>query len=231
MAISAILFDLDGTLIDTNEVHIRAWREAFLAKGHKIADDAIRPEIGKGGDHLVTDLLGADEDRRIGSYLRAAHDENFLRLAKRGRLKVFTGAVPLLGELKNQDIKTAIVTSSNKSMVEATFMSGGIDLGSRVDVLITADDAERSKPSPDLLLAALERLDLPAEACLFIGDTTHDGIAAARAEIPFVAVTCGKCASAEELTLAGAVSIWTGPCDLREHLETILATEANAQGS
>lgn len=230
MAINAILFDLDGTLIDTNEAHIRAWREAFLAKGHKVADDAIRPEIGKGGDHLVTDLLGADEERRIGSSLSAAHDDNFRRLARRSRLKVFIGAVPLLEELKRHGIKTAIVTSSKKSMVNATFMSGGIDLGLRVDALITADDAERSKPSPDLLLATLERLDLSAEACVFVGDTTHDGVAAARAEVPFVAVTCGGCASPEELTLAGALSIWTGPNDLRENLKTILAIEANPQG-
>ena len=226
MAILAILFDLDGTLVDSNEAHIEAWQQAFDNEKIPLDHDKIRPEIGKGGDHLVKDLLGEDEDRRIGQKLRDAHDANFLRFAAKTKLKLFPGVIELLETLRRRTLKAAIVTSSGRKMVEKTFQSSGTDLTPFVDLIITSDDASRTKPSPDLAIAALTKLGLPPDACLFIGDTTHDCTAASRAGIPFIGLTCGGCASEQDLALAGAVCVWESPAEMLEKLEQTLAVAA-----
>lgn len=229
MSTHAILFDLDGTLVDSNEAHIDAWREAFLSSGHNVPPERIRPHVGKGGDKLVADILGADEDARIGAHLRSEHDANFLRIASDNRLRLYPGAIDLLETLRRRWLKTALVTSSKRANVEATFRSAGVDLGSRVDLVVYADHVENTKPAPDLLQAALSRLSLPPDACVFVGDTVHDAAASLRAEIPFIGLTCGRCADTDELTLAGAISVWQGPKHLKEHLDQALATAATVQ--
>lgn len=229
MSIQAVIFDLDGTLVDANEAHIDAWWEAFHVHGHSVDLQRIRPEIGKGGDRLVADILGDGEERRIGNSLRAAHDRNFTRIAGMVRLRTFPGSVELIESLRIRDMATAIATSSKRSAVRETFESTEIDFESLVDHVVTGDEG-RTKPSPDLLLAALDKLKLGPDQCVYVGDTVHDAEAAAKAGMPFVGLTCGRCASAEQLSAAGALFVWTGPLELLENLPQVLAVAAVEQG-
>lgn len=223
MSIRAVIFDIDGTLVDTNAAHICAWHEAFAKQGHDVPAERIRPEIGKGGDQLVPAILGADEERREGNALREQHDEIFLRMAGQEHFRVFPGTEALLQALRKRGLKVALATSSRKQTVDAIVQSAKFDPSAAADVFVNADDAEASKPAPDLVLAALDKLALLADQSLFIGDTTHDGEAAGRAGVPFVGVTCGGCATAEQLREAGARSVWRDPADLLAHLEEVLA--------
>jgi len=218
----AVIFDFDGTLIDSNEEHIAAWQEAFRAERRAVSHDDIRAEIGKGGDQLVPALLGDVEDALV-ERLSAAHDNIFRRIARTRRLFLFDGALDLLDTLQRRWITTALATSSKTAMVEETQRGLGIDVLNRFDLVITADHAARSKPAPDLLMATLWKLALPADRCLFISDTVHDAEAASRAGVPFIGVTCGRCATESELVLAGAISVWRDPTDLLENLDQVLA--------
>jgi phosphoglycolate phosphatase-like HAD superfamily hydrolase len=96
MALDAMLFDLDGTLVDTNELHVRAWVAAFASLGYRVAADRVWVEIGKGGDQLVPDLLGREVDRKDGDALRAAYVREFKKLAEAEGVRPFTGARELL---------------------------------------------------------------------------------------------------------------------------------------
>lgn len=224
----AIIFDFDGTLADTNEAHIDAWRTAFHDLGIDVSRERLRPEIGKGGDQLVPSVVGDSIDHEHGDELRTGHDRAFHRLARTQSLEVFPGAVQLLEKLRRRWLTTAIATSSKKQMLDATTESLGVDLMRRADVVVTASEGVRSKPAPDLLVVTLRKLALAPEECLFIGDTVHDAEAARRARIPFVGVTCGRCATETELALAGAVSIWLDPEDVLVHLDQVFATAALA---
>jgi len=112
MALDGIVFDLDGTLVDTNAVHVEAWRRVFEDHGYKIAPDRIFQEVGKGGDNLVIDLLGKEADQKDGESLREAHPDMFGKLARKQGLKVFPRVQDLFAELKRRGLKLPFETIS-----------------------------------------------------------------------------------------------------------------------
>jgi HAD superfamily hydrolase (TIGR01509 family) len=219
----AVIFDFDGTLIDSNEEHIDAWHQAFRSHGRDVPRDRIRSEIGKGGDQLVPAILGDDVSDKLTERLSKSHDDIFRGMARDRRLFLFEGALDLLDTLQRRWMTTALATSSKTAMLEEMQRSTGMNMLGRFDLVVTADHAARSKPAPDLIVAALWKLALPADRCIFIGDTVHDAEAASRAGVPFIGVTCGRCASESELVLAGAISVWRDPTDLLDHLDQVLA--------
>jgi len=223
MAPYAIIFDFDGTLIDSNEEHIDAWEKAFGHYGYDVPPERIRSEIGKGGDQLVPAILGPALGRHFSQRLGAAHDDIFQRMVRKQRLHLFDGAVELLSTLQRRWLTTALATSSKKALLDEMQKSAEVPILKQFDLCITADQAARSKPAPDLILAALRKLALPANRCLFVGDTVHDAEAAAHAGVPFVGVTCGRCATESELMTAGALSVWRDPEDLLNNLDQTLA--------
>lgn len=229
MTLRAVIFDIDGTLIDTNEAHLDAWREAFTQYGHSVSAEQLRPEIGKGGDQLVPAILGEEGEQRAGQALREAHNEAFLYIAKRRHFRVFPEVTDLFAALRERGLKAALATSSKKKFIEATEKSARFDLCSLVDVVVTADDADASKPAPDVVLATLEKLDLSPRECVFVGDTAHDAEAAKKAGVVCVAVLCGGCSSEDILRDAGARSVWRDPANLLDHLDEALALEASLQ--
>ncbi len=229
MTVRAVIFDIDGTLIDTNEAHIDAWREAFAAHGYSVTAERIKPETGKGGDQLVPAILGDDGEKRDGDAIRQEHADAFLHIAKRRHFRVFPGVQELLDAVRRRGLKTALATSSKKKFVEATEKSAHFDLESLVDRLVTADDIEQSKPAPDLVLATLHKLDLPAAACLFVGDTAYDAEAARKAGVASVGLLCGGCSSDEALRAGGACCVWRDPADLLHHLDQVLADSCAAE--
>jgi HAD superfamily hydrolase (TIGR01509 family) len=220
-----MIFDVDGTLVDTNDAHIDAWHRAFAACGYDVPRERILPEVGKGGDMLVPSVIGEANDERDGERLRQLQSDGFLATARRTRFPVFPGGIELLEELRRRRIQTAIATSSRAEHLEATLRSAGIDLRRLVEEVVTASDADASKPAPDVVLAAVRKLRREPDECIMVGDTAHDGEACARAGVPFLGVLCGG-KSRETLLAAGAMGVWPTPRDLLENLDAALELAA-----
>src|SRR6185436_16475015 len=123
-----MIFDVDGTLVDTNAAHVEAWRRAFQRSGYDVPTERIVMEIGKGGDKLVPSILGEEVEKRRGEALRRAQKEEFLALAKREHFRIFSGVPELLRALKNRGIRTALATSSDDKLLDASLASAGVDL-------------------------------------------------------------------------------------------------------
>jgi HAD superfamily hydrolase (TIGR01509 family) len=223
--LSALIFDLDGTLVDTNAAHVEAWVRAFARHGYKVHADRIGPEIGKGGDNLVPDLLGPEAEEQHGEALREASKEEYLQLAKERRFRVFDGAGALLDELRRRGIRTALATSSGDEHLDATFGSAGEDLRARVDVVVGKSDVEHSKPYPDAVLAAVEKLGLSPAECAMVGDTPYDGLSAKRAGVITLGVlSSGLGFDARALISAGARRTWRDVGHLLAELDDALRT-------
>lgn len=207
MTLKALIFDVDGTLIDTNAAHVEAWRRAFQGLGFDVPSERITPEIGKGGDKLVPSVLGRQADEQIGDALRELQKQEFLAIAQQQHFRVFPGAEEIFAECRSRGIRTAVATSSNKRHLAATLASAGLDLYRLADVVVTKSEDEASKPSPDLVVAAVEELGLQAAECGMVGDTVYDGQACQSAGVAFLGVLSGP-ASEAELREAGARGVW-----------------------
>ena len=223
----SVIFDLDGTLVDTNGAHIDAWHTAFAELGYDVSRERIIPEVGKGGDKLVPSIIGDVGEKKDGQALREAHGKAFLETASRATFAVFPGSSELLDELRCREITIAIATSSDMKYVDAVMKSAGTDFRKQVDETTSADDADASKPDPDIVLAAVEKLKSSPASCIMLGDTPHDGEACRRAGVAFVGVTCG---GSDEATLrrAGARSVWRDPAEVLKHLDEALGVSAFA---
>jgi HAD superfamily hydrolase (TIGR01509 family) len=221
MAVDAVIFDVDGTLVDTNALHVQAWRRALAESGFQIAEDRIFQEVGKGGDMLVPAILGRRADHDCGPALRAAQPREYARLAGERGVRVFEGVRELFAVLRQRGIRTVLSTSSNQKQLRTTSQASGLDLAELADLLVTSDDAATSKPAPDLVTAAVRKLDMTPAQCAMIGDTPYDAQACRRAGVACLGVTCGGC-SPRRLLAAGARAVWESPADLLAHLEAAL---------
>lgn len=220
-AVQAVIFDLDGTLVDTNDAHVEAWLAAFRDFGYHVPRSRILPEIGKGGDKLVPSILGKDSDEQDGEALREAHGRHFVTMAKDTIFHIFPGTEDLLGELRRGSVATAVATSSTKAHLNATLASSGLDLDRLVDHIVTGGPSLDSKPAPDLIQAALAKLASDPLRSIMVGDTRHDGEACARARVPFLGLLCGG-RPPDDLLRAGALALYADPADLLGHLPEAL---------
>src|SRR5215217_2647914 len=114
MTVHAMIFDVDGTLVDTNPAHVEAWRRAFQRLGFEVPAERIVPEIGKGGDKLVPSVLGQEAEERHGEELRKRQKEEFLEIARQQHFRVFSGATEIFPALRERSIRTALATSSDE---------------------------------------------------------------------------------------------------------------------
>jgi beta-phosphoglucomutase-like phosphatase (HAD superfamily) len=207
MALHGVVFDIDGTLVDTNPAHVEAWRRAFKRLGYEVPTERIVVEIGKGGDLLVPSILGDEVEKRQGDALRKAQKEEFLSIAERERFRVFPCVPELFQALRQRGIRTALATSSDKKHLQATCESAGIDLPRLADVLVTKDEAEESKPAPDLVIVAWQKLSVSPAECAMVGDTVYDAQACRGAGVVFLGLLSGG-TPAEVLLEAGACGVW-----------------------
>jgi HAD superfamily hydrolase (TIGR01549 family) len=226
MPLRGIIFDIDGTLIDTNPAHVLAWRRAFERLGYDVPTPRIEVEIGKGGDKLVPSVLGKEVEARLGEILRRVQKEEFLAIAKSEHFRLFPGVPEIFGALQDRGIRTAVATSSDEKHLEATLASAGLDLTRAVDAVITKSDADESKPAPDIVDAALEKLALSAGECAMVGDTVYDGQACQSAGIAFLGVLSGGTSEAELLE-AGAIAVWRDVSHLMEEIDRVELTTHN----
>ena len=221
MAVDALIFDLDGTLLDTNRLHVRAWVSAFAGEGIPIGPDRIAVEIGKGGDLLVPAVLGPAADAEAGDRLRKREKREYARIAETEGIPLFDGAEALVREVRRRGLKTALATSSDVEQLDAAFAAAGTDLRELVDVVLTADDAAASKPAPDIVLAAVEKLGMSPAQCAMIGDTTYDAEACHVAGVVCLALLCGGTGGLA-LRAAGARAVWRDPAHLLAELDDAL---------
>lgn len=204
---TAVIFDVDGTLVDSVDFHAEAWRRAFAAFRIDLGFDEIRSQIGKGGDQLLPVFLDPDELSKHGEQIEAFRSDLFKRdyLAM---VRGFPGTRELFERLIADGKVVALGSSAKGEELQAYKKAAGIDRLKLIEV--SSDDADRSKPYPDIFQAALERMGVPADQTIVVGDTPYDAEAANKAGIRTIAVLCG---GFEEGTLrgAGAIEIYAGP--------------------
>jgi HAD superfamily hydrolase (TIGR01549 family) len=229
MALLGMIFDIDGTLVDTNPSHVIAWQRAFARFRYQVPVERIEAEIGKGGDKLVPSVLGDEVEDRLGEALRRAQKEEFLAIARSEHFRLFPGVPEIFKAQRERGVHTALATSSDEKHLEATLASAGLDLTVFVDVVVTKSDAEESKPAPDIVVAAVDKLGVSPTQCAMVGDTIYDGQACRAANITFFGVLSGGTPEAELLE-AGAIAVWRDVGHLLHDLDRALelATQTGA---
>jgi HAD superfamily hydrolase (TIGR01509 family) len=208
----AVLLDIDGTLVDSNGAHASAWSDAFEAYGRHHAPEQVRPLIGKGGDKLLRELASLDDESGEGKRIAEARVEIF-RDRYLPSLKPTPGAAAFVEWLLESRMRVVVATSAREDEVKALLrICGGLAL---VKDATTSDDAERSKPDPDILVAALEKSGATPDRAIMIGDTPYDIEAASRAGLATIAFRCGGW---DDATLQGAIAIYDHPRQLMDSL-------------
>jgi HAD superfamily hydrolase (TIGR01509 family) len=208
MALEAVLLDIDGTLLDSNDAHARAWVEAFQADGYDVPWEAVRPLIGMGGDQLVRTILGLEKEDPRSQALAERRKELFLTKELPG-LRPFPGARELVARMRASGLRLIVATSASQEDLDALLERVGI--AELIDGATNADDVDASKPEPDIVECALAKAGCAADAAALLGDTPWDLAAARRAGVAMVAVRCGGWEDAE---LVGAAAIYDDPADL-----------------
>jgi HAD superfamily hydrolase (TIGR01509 family) len=204
MNIKAILFDIDGTLVDSNGAHIRAWEDAFEGVGKRFERSVVQNQMGKGADMLLPTLL-PDLDEKAKAALTTAQGDSFNNNYRDG-IKPFPKARALIAHAHKLGQKVVFASSASKDDLEHYLDL--LDVREYVDAATTSDDVEKTKPAPDIFSTALAKLPgLSASDVLVVGDTPYDIEAAKKAGIQTVALRSGGF-SDEALEKAGALAIY-----------------------
>lgn len=217
--IKAVIFDIDGTLVDSVDLHARAWQEAFRHFGREFPFEEVRRQIGKGGDQLMPVFLSKEELERFGEELEEYRGELFKR-EYMPRVRAFPEVRALFERVRRGGRRVVLASSAKADEVEVYKRIANVE--GLVEEETSADDAERSKPHPDIFAAALERLgDVAAEEALVVGDTPYDAEAAGKLRLRTLGLLCGGF-PAEDLRAAGCVELYRDPADLLARYEESL---------
>ena len=209
--IKAVIFDIDGTLVDSVDLHAHAWQETFKHFGKEIPYERVRHQIGKGGDQLMPVFFSQEELDEKGEEMEKYRGELFKR-DYLPRVRAFPRVRELFQKIKDDGLRLALASSAKEEELEAYKKIARIE--DLVEEETSADDADKSKPHPDIFEAALEGLGdvLPSEA-IVVGDTPYDAQAAGKIKLRTLGVLCGGFPEAE-LKAAGCVQIFHDPADL-----------------
>ena len=206
----AVIFDLDGTLVDSNELHVEAWDRAFRKFGKEFSRERLRSQIGKGSDQYLPEFLTQEEMRDIGKQLDKCHTDLF-KNEMLPKVRSFPKVRELFLRIRADEKKLALATSGKEE--EVAVYEEICDIKDLVDVKITSDDTNSSKPAPDVFKASLKRLKLAASQAVVVGDTRFDAESAGKAGILAVGLLCGGTAESQ-LREAGMIAIYRDPADL-----------------
>ncbi|HTU06447.1 MAG TPA: HAD family hydrolase [Trebonia sp.] len=205
---AAVLFDVDGTLVDSNYLHAVCWWEAFTQAGHDVPMARIHRSIGMGSGQMLDALLpGRDRDGDAG--LRAAHGALYATYWSRQR--PLPGAADLLRACQKRGLRVVLASSADTR--EFAALRAALDADDAVDEATSAADVERSKPAPDLVRVALDKAGVKPDDAVFVGDTVWDVEACGKAGVPCIGVLSGGVSRAELLE-AGAAEVYDGPAEL-----------------
>jgi phosphoglycolate phosphatase-like HAD superfamily hydrolase len=206
----AAIFDIDGTLVDSVDFHASAWHEALVKFGHDVTFEQARSQIGKGGDQLIPVFLSEAEQKDHGEEM----EEWCGKLFKSKYLPLvrpFSAVPQLLRRVHDAGLKVAAASSAKKSELEVYLDIAGIK--ELVDVATSSENAEQSKPSPDIFQVALKKLGIEGPDAVAIGDTPYDADAARKAGISTIGMLCGGFTEAD-LRKGGCVAVYPGPAAL-----------------
>lgn len=206
----AVIFDMDGTLVDSVDFHAESWARTFAEFGYDIPVDKVRFQIGKGGDQLLPDMVGPDAADAKGKEMEAWRGDLFKR-EYMPRVTAFPDVVALFERIRATGMKIAVASSAKQTELDIYKKIAGIE--DLTDVETTSDDVERSKPNPDIFQAALDKLGVAAGEAVAVGDTHYDIEAARKAGMGTIGMLCGGFPE-DVLRDAGAVAIYRDPAHL-----------------
>ncbi|MCK1337427.1 HAD family hydrolase [Bradyrhizobium sp. 38] len=206
----AVIFDVDGTLLDSVDLHALAWHEAMVKFGHDVGFEQARGQIGKGGDKLIPHFLSEDAQRDHGKEMEEWRSNRF-RSEYLPLVRPFSAVPDLLRRVRGVGIRIAVASSAKKDELSKYLEIAGI--GDLVDVTTSSDEVKESKPAPDIFEAVLKKLEIEGHNAVAIGDTPYDAEAASKAKIATVGVLCGGFTESS-LRQAGCVQVYPGPAAL-----------------
>ncbi len=214
MSLRAILLDIDGTLVDSNDAHAAAWSEASVEFGYDRPASFFRPLIGMGGDHVLPRIDPAlKDDDNPGKAIAARRGEifaaNYLPT-----LTATPGAKALVEHMKHCGLQCVVASSAKADELDALLAVA--DIRDLIDTTTTSEEAAVSKPAPNIIETALQKAHVAADDVVLLGDTPYDITAAARAGVLVLALRCGGW---DDLALAGALAIYDDPADLLAHYD------------
>jgi HAD superfamily hydrolase (TIGR01509 family) len=214
----AVIFDIDGTLLDSVDLHTMAWVDAFREFGYNVPFEAIRGQIGKGGDQILPVFLSKEEIDQKGKQLT----ERRSRLFKErylSKVKPFPGVRELFETLKHNGQRVGLASSARGDELKTFERIAGIE--DLLEAETSSADAERSKPYPDIFHAALVKFGkgVQRDKVIVVGDSPYDAEAAGKAGLRTLGVLCGGFPE-EELRKAGCIAIFQGPQDLLQKLDS-----------
>jgi len=205
-----VIFDIDGTLVDSNEAHARSWVDTLSEAGYDVPFDVIWPMIGMGGDKLLPSISGIESESAVGKRLSKRRWEIFER-DYLPRLRPTRGARSLVERLKSDGLEIVVASSAGGSELGTLLEAAGVaDL---IDSSTSSTDAEDSKPDPDIVQAAVRKSGIEPDDLIMIGDTPYDVQASIGANVKLIALLCGGWTKEE---LSGATLIYEDPADLLE---------------
>jgi HAD superfamily hydrolase (TIGR01549 family) len=207
---AAFLFDVDGTLIDSVDLHAQAWQEALAHFGFMIPYEQVRAQIGKGGDQLLPVFVPKDQLARLGDRIETYRGELFKR-EYLAHVKPFPRVRDLFLRIKRDGFRIALASSASAEDVSS--YKDLANIGDLVDAETSSSDVDCSKPCPDVFEVVLDRVGIEPERAIVIGDTPYDAIAARRAGLRTVGVLSGGFPE-EDLREAGCANIYRDPADL-----------------
>ena len=225
--IKAVIFDIDGTLVDSVDLHARAWQETFRRFGKEIPYEQVRHQIGKGGDQLMPVFFSKEELKKFGDKMEKYRGELFKRKYL-PEVRPFERVRELFEKLKDEGFRLALASSAKEEELAVYKKLARIE--DLVEEETSSDDADKSKPHPDIFAAVLERLGdiVPLEA-LVVGDTPYDAEAAGKLGLRTLGMLSGGFPEAE-LKRAGCVQIYKDPADLlARYEETLIAKEISSE--
>ena len=221
--IKAIIFDLDGTLVDSVDYHTEAWVKAFQKYGYDFSFAQLRKQIGKGSEFIIGELLDSEEAEKLESdiagYRKKYYQDNLLE-----KVQPFPQVKELFAKIKADGLKIVLASSARRETIE--YYKKLLEIEDLIDGATSTDDVDKSKPEPDIFIAAREKLDrFATEEIMVVGDSPYDAIAAKKAALPTIGVLCGGF-EAETLIQAGCIAVYQDPADLIDNYPQFLEQEA-----
>lgn len=206
--LQGVIFDIDGTLVDSNDAHAESWVDTFAEAGYDVPFDVVRPLIGMGADKLLPRTVGisdeSDEGKKLVKRRAEIFDKKYLP-----HLRALNGSRELVMRVRSDGLEAIVATSAKDQQLKALLKAAKVD--DLMEEKATASDARRSKPDPDIVHAAIEEAGIDPRELIMIGDTPYDIEAASKAKVRTIAFRSGGWSDND---LRGAIAIYDGPADL-----------------
>ena len=214
--LEGVIFDIDGTLVDSNDAHAQSWVDTFADAGYDVPFDVVRPLIGMGADKLLPKTIGVKHDSKGGKKLIKLRSEIF-REKYLPTLRPLKGSRALVLRVRADGLKAIVATSAKDEELQGLLKAA--EVADLMEEKATASDARRSKPDPDIVEAAIEESGTSLRKLVMIGDTPYDVEAATKAKVRTIAFRSGGWSDDD---LHGAVEIYDGPADLLTRYDSSL---------